>query len=128
MRTLIAIMLIVIFPQTISAKEPMPPKPKPQIKMEPKAYARQQLVSRGHARIQFECLNTLWTYESNWNPKSKNKHSTARGIAQMLNEKSSDPFKQIDHGIKYIEARYSTPCMALKFWKHKQKITGVGWY
>ena len=63
---------------------------------------------------QYNCINKLWTIESHWNNKSKNKRSTAYGIAQVLGTKTSDPFKQIDAGLKYIGHRYSNDgCKAL---------------
>ena len=57
---------------------------------------------------EFICINALWTKESNWNPKAKNKKSTAYGIPQLLKLKETDPFKQIDKGLEYATARYST--------------------
>ena len=63
---------------------------------------------------QYNCINKLWTIESHWNNKSKNRRSTAYGIAQVLGTKTSDPFKQIDAGLKYIGHRYSNDgCKAL---------------
>jgi len=68
---------------------------------------------------EFICVNYLWNRESNWNPKAKNKKSSAMGIPQLLNMKETDPFKQIDLGLKYIKARYSTACNAWAFFKVK---------
>jgi hypothetical protein len=69
---------------------------------------------------QYNCINKLWTIESHWNNKSKNKRSTAYGIAQVLGTKTSDPFKQIDAGLKYIGHRYSNDgCKALA---HHKKV------
>jgi hypothetical protein len=69
---------------------------------------------------QYNCINRLWTIESHWNNKSKNKRSTAYGIAQVLGTKTSDPFKQIDAGLKYIGHRYSNDgCKALA---HHKKV------
>ena len=62
---------------------------------------------------EYLCLEKLWTLESQWNPKSKNKKSSAYGIPQLLNLKTKDPYKQIDAGLKYIAHRYGTPCRAL---------------
>ena len=64
---------------------------------------------------EYICLEQLWTKESNWNPYSKNKKSTAYGIPQLLNMKEKDPYKQIDLGIKYIVHRHRTPCKALDY-------------
>ena len=68
---------------------------------------------------EYICLEALWTKESNWNPLSKNKKSSAMGIPQLLNMKEKDPYKQIDLGIKYINARYTTACNAYLFFKAK---------
>ena len=68
---------------------------------------------------QYNCINKLWTIESHWNNKANNKKSTAYGIAQVLGTKTSDPFKQIDAGLKYIGHRYSNDgCKALA--RHKK--------
>jgi hypothetical protein len=63
---------------------------------------------------EYSCINKLWTKESNWNPKSKNKRSTAYGIPQLLKLTTNDPYLQIDAGIKYIRHRYKDGgCQAL---------------
>ena len=51
---------------------------------------------------QYRCLVTLWRLESNWSPTANNKHSTAFGIPQLLKMKETNPYKQIDLGLKYI--------------------------
>lgn len=72
---------------------------------------------------EFVCLEKLWTRESNWRYKAKNKHSSAYGIPQLLNMKERNPYKQIDLGLKYIDKRYKgSPCKALSH--HKKR----GWY
>lgn len=53
---------------------------------------------------QYRCLVTLWTKESNWRPTARNPKSTAFGIPQLLKMKETNPFKQIDLGIKYLNA------------------------
>ena len=63
------------------------------------------------------CLNRLWSKESAWNPRADNPHSTAYGIAQMLNEKSTSPIRQISNGLVYIKHRYNKPCNAWAYWK-----------
>ena len=80
-----------------------------------KLYAYTKLIDSK----QFHCLDLLWTRESHWNSKAKNKHSSAFGIPQLLKMKEKDPFKQVDLGLKYIESRYSHPCQA---WKHWSKV------
>lgn len=80
-----------------------------------KLYAYTKLIDSK----QFHCLDLLWTRESHWNSKAKNKHSSAFGIPQLLKMKEKDPFKQVDLGLKYIKSRYSHPCQA---WKHWSKV------
>jgi hypothetical protein len=85
----------------------------------------------GFSAKQYSCLNQLWTQESNWNYKSRNKSSGAHGIPQALpaskmNVVSTDwrtnPVTQIRWGLRYISIRYETPCKAWA--KHKRS----NWY
>lgn len=63
---------------------------------------------------QYRCLVILWRKESNWSPVAKSKSSSAYGIPQLLKLKETNPFKQIDAGIKYIDHRYQgDTCKAL---------------
>jgi hypothetical protein len=50
----------------------------------------------------YRCLVTLWRLESNWSPTAKNPKSSAFGIPQLLKMTETNPYKQIDLGIKYI--------------------------
>jgi len=68
---------------------------------------------------EYICLERLWTKESNWNPLSKNKKSSAMGIPQLLNMKERNAYKQIDLGLKYIDKRHTTACNAWAFFKVK---------
>ena len=77
----------------------------------PLSYAKQLVKDE----TQYKCLVVLWTKESNWRPTADNPDSTAFGIAQMLNEKSTDPYRQIRNGLRYLYGRYGTPCQALRF-------------
>jgi SLT domain-containing protein len=74
---------------------------------------------------EYRCLELLWTRESNWNYKAKNKRSSAKGIPQLLNLKTNDPIEQINLGIKYIKHRYGTNefgvANACGAWAHWQK-------
>jgi hypothetical protein len=81
----------------------------------------------GFSEKEYKCLNSLWTKESNWNYKARNKNSGAHGIPQALpaskmNVISTDwrtnPVTQIRWGLRYISIRYETPCKALA--KHKR--------
>ena len=67
---------------------------------------------------QYRCVVTLWRLESQWNPKSANKKSSARGIPQLLKMTETNPYKQIDLGLKYIDHRYDgDTCKALAYHK-----------
>jgi len=74
-----------------------------------------------HSRVidakEYRCLELLWNHESNWNPAARN--GSHYGIPQLKNVsvRSQDAFTQIDWGIRYIKARYSTPCKAWSFFK-----------
>ena len=70
-----------------------------------------------HNSKEYRCLELLWDKESRWDPRADNPKSTAYGIPQLLKLKAIDPYIQIDLGLKYIKARYSTPCKALDFHK-----------
>ena len=73
----------------------------------------------------YRCLVKLWTLESHWNPKAKNPHSSAFGIPQLLKMKETNPYKQIDLGLKYITHHriyQGSVCLALA--THKR----IGYY
>lgn len=69
---------------------------------------------------QWDYYNYIVKAESGWNNTAQNPTSTAYGLHQFLDstwehvdcEKTSDPYTQIDCGIKYIEDRYQTPELA----------------
>ena len=67
----------------------------------------------------YRCLVTLWRLESNWSYTAKNKKSSAYGIPQLLKMTETNPYKQIDLGLKYIAKRYGNPCKALD---HHKKV------
>ena len=69
---------------------------------------------------QYRCVVILWRMESNWSPTARNSKSTAFGIPQLLKMKETNPFKQIDLGLKYIDHRYNgDTCKALAY--HKKR-------
>ena len=80
-----------------------------------KLYAHMKLLDDK----QYRCLVTLWRLESNWSPTAKNKKSSASGIPQLLKMTETNPYKQIDLGLKYISYRYGNPCKALD---HHKKV------
>jgi hypothetical protein len=80
---------------------------------------------------QFPCLDQLWTKESNWNYKARNRVTGAHGIPQALpatkmeivgTDWRTNPVTQITWGLKYIKERYNTPCAA---WS---KFKRSNWY
>jgi len=87
-------------------------------------------VSEVWDRSQWYAFNRIVEKESGWLETAQNPESTAYGKMQFLDstwelvgcEKTSDPYKQIDCGILYIEDRYSNPQLALDF--HLR----MGWY
>ena len=85
----------------------------------------------GWGSFQFACLDKLWTKESNWRYKARNKTSGAHGIPQALpatkmesigTDWRTNPVTQINWGLRYIEVRYETPCKAFK------KFQRSNWY
>lgn len=89
-----------------------------------KVYAKANIRAFGWAQTQWNCLETLWTKESNWRPDAQNKLAVrqngkkvkAGGIPQILGLNPSLPVAvQIQKGFTYIESRYGTPCKALNF-------------
>ena len=91
------------------------------------SYSEYQSYAKSYGNYddtQMGCLINLWNRESGWSPNSYNKKSNACGIPQAKpcskiskSEGSNDWKAQIRWGIKYINARYKTPCNA---WKHFQ--------
>lgn len=80
---------------------------------------------------QFSCLDNLFERESHWRYDANNPTSSAYGIPQALpgsrmaeiaDDWQTNPVTQIKWGVKYIEKRYGTPCVAYN------KALNVGWY
>ena len=67
---------------------------------------------------QYRCLVELWDRESHWNPKANNPKSSAYGIPQLLRMRTTNPYRQIELGLKYITKRYGNSCVALA--RHKR--------
>jgi hypothetical protein len=75
------------------------------------------------ANKEWKALAKLWGKESAWNWKAKNPHSSAYGVAQILNTpKGSTIEYQVNMGLKYIVHRYDKPTNAWAFWQRN------GWY
>lgn len=80
------------------------------------------LLTRANKLEQWPCLYTLWTRESNWNPRSLNRRSGAYGIAQFMPEtwklvkfkRTNNGFTQVEAGLAYIKRKYGgNICKAL---------------
>ncbi|AWY07621.1 hypothetical protein SEA_YOSIF_57 [Streptomyces phage Yosif] len=113
-------------PSPSPSEEPRPkPKPTPKVELTPKQIAKKKVAERGWSDAEYADLVLLWQVESGWNPEAQNPASTAYGIAQFLDstwelvgmEKTSDPERQIEAGLRYIAAVYGTPSQALAFWQ-----------
>jgi hypothetical protein len=87
--------------------------------------------SYGWGGDQFQCLNSLWTKESNWRYQAANGGSGATGIPQALpgskmasagSDWATDAATQIRWGLGYIARSYGTPCAA---WSHSE---AMNWY
>lgn len=98
---------------------------------DPKALTRALMPLYGLASADFDCIDNIWTQESNWNVRADNPRSSAYGIPQALpgSKMSSagadwrtNPETQIRWGLGYIADRYETACSA---WSFKQSH---GWY
>ncbi|MEO3791506.1 lytic transglycosylase domain-containing protein [Nonomuraea sp. B10E15] len=96
-----------------------------------KRIALGQVVQRSWDLKQFRCLDNLWTRESNWNHRARNRSSGAYGIPQALpagkmrgagHDWRSNPETQIRWGLAYIKGRYGRPCGA---WGH---FRSHNWY
>jgi len=97
----------------------------------PEEVAGAMLGTFGWGQDQFQCLVSLWSQESGWNPGAANPSSGAYGIPQALPgskmasagaDWETDPATQIRWGLGYIQGSYGSPCGA---WSHEQTS---GWY
>ena len=94
-------------------------------------YAIEELVKRDNLE-QYSCLYELWTKESNWRPKAKNKESTAMGIPQLLSstwknighKPTWNGYKQVSAGLDYLDHRYGKKGVCRAYAHHLAK----GWY
>lgn len=120
----VVVLSIYIFNSRVSPTDEVP-KEREWVVEDSKAYAHDVVLA--WASNQYECLDKLWTQESNWRSEAYNKvkvmGKNAGGIPQILGLDPKTPAPvQIDRGFAYIMHRYGTPCMAWKF--HQRK----GWY
>jgi hypothetical protein len=91
------------------------------IKAYTKSYIKENHPNWG--RSEWSALAKLWGKESGWNHLADNPHSSAYGVAQVLNTEPGTPAPlQIEKGLSYIVHRYDLPSIA---WAHWRKN---GWY
>jgi hypothetical protein len=82
---------------------------------------------------QYPCLFELWTEESNWRPKARNKSSGALGIAQLMPDTwrnieikpTLDGYRQVDAGLVYIQQHYGKKGAICRAYAHH---LAMGWY
>jgi resuscitation-promoting factor RpfB len=99
------------------------------------ALGRRMAAQRGWTGTQFDCLDALWTRESDWNDDAVETTSIdgqpptyAYGIPQANPADFGHPFPlgdaraQVAWGLRYVAARYGSPCGA---WDHE---VARGWY
>ena len=98
---------------------------------DPRSAAQAMLGDFGWGSGQFDCLDSLWQKESDWNHTAANPTSSAYGIPQALpgskmatagSDWETNPVTQIRWGLGYIADVYGSPCSA---WSHSQSN---GWY
>ena len=120
-------------PQQVIILEAIP-EPSLQVKPTPRKVTVAQakiytLVCIG--KIQFKCLNILFTKESGWKVTALNKSSGAYGIPQALpgykmkiagSNWKTNPITQVKWGLMYIRGRYGSACNALRHFYN------YGWY
>lgn len=96
-----------------------------------RALGRSMLFERGYGEADFDCLDRIWTQESQWMTTAENPSSGAYGIPQSLpaskmatagDDWRTNPATQITWGLDYIEERYGSMCSA---WNFK---AANGWY
>ena len=87
--------------------------------------AKSKLDDFGWSSKQWSCLSKLWGKESAWNYKAvgpTNDHGIpqrhmSKNTKKEIHAFQSDPVKQINWGLNYIDSRYSSPCGAWSFWE-----------
>ena len=90
-----------------------------------RTYVKSRVGAKG-----YDCINAIWTAESNWNPLASNS-SGAYGIPQAKpgskmaafgSNWRTSPLTQVKWGLWYVTSRYGSACGAYDFWQAN------GWY
>ena len=115
--------------------QPAPPTPSPKPTATPVPYrdtvwnARTYVKNRIGAKG-YDCINAIWTRESNWNPRAGSP-TGAYGIPQAFpgskmatfgSNWRTSPLTQVKWGLWYVTNKYGSACDAWEFWQAN------GWY
>jgi hypothetical protein len=86
------------------------------------AYKQYAWIQLNYDIDEFDCLDLLYTAESQWNPNARNgsHYGIPQGRSKWLMK--ADPYAQIRWGIKYNINRHGTMCAAYEHYKRK------GWH
>ena len=82
-----------------------------------------QLTAKEYAAVlvddeqQMNCLDKLYTKESNWRPEAVNGSHYGIPQGRSIYLKTALPEQQIQWGLKYIDNRYGSPCAAWSFFQ-----------
>jgi hypothetical protein len=108
-------------------KPAKPPAATPAERSANRALAQKLAAERGWTGAEWDCLDQLWTHESQWDHLADNPRSSAYGIPQAIGGKmashgadwKTNPDTQIRWGLDYIATtrRYGTPCKAWAWWQ-----------
>ena len=85
--------------------------------------AKQYISAKEYAALrldnnqQYICLSVLYGKESAWNDKAVNGSHYGIPQGRSIYLKTANKYEQVDWGLAYIEARYGTPCAALRFFQ-----------
>ena len=86
------------------------------------SYKEYALYALGNNHHQFNCLEKLYTKESNWRPAAINgsHYGIPQGRSTYL--ATLNGYEQVQWGLDYIGHRYGEPCIAWQHFKDK------GWH
>ena len=85
--------------------------------------AKQYISAKEYAALrldnnqQYKCLASLYGKESAWNEHAQSGSHYGIPQGRSIYLKTANKYEQVDWGLAYIEARYGTPCAALKFFR-----------
>jgi len=120
----VLVALALMWAQTATAASPAAPSRFHRIYPPATQHARDWLW-RGLGDKQFACLDALWHYESGWRVGAWGGIPQARPPSKMRSagpDWETNPMTQARWGLRYVHARYGTPCNAWAVWQRQ------GWY